>query len=189
MGSGRSFAGFASITAGLWLIDSAYKNRAPLQTARDILTNPNAALSKDGRIVKAVPTQVAGVTRGAGDGFGPTGAVTGDRGTVLRFAKAQIGKPYVFGASGPNSFDCSGLVLAAYKQVGKSLPHFVGMQAAMCKRTAQPQPGDIVFFGASLHHNGIYAGNGQLVHAPEPGDVVKLAKIWNESHWFGSLLP
>lgn len=188
MGSGRSFVGFASITGGLWLIESAYKNRAPLQTARDILTNPNAALTKEGHVAKAVPTQVSnGPTRGT-VGLGPSTA-TGDRGVVLNYARAQIGKPYVFGASGPNSFDCSGLVLAAYKQVGVPLPHFVGMQAAMCLRTTAPQPGDIVFFGASLHHNGIYAGNNMLVHAPQPGDVVKLADIWNESHWFGSLLP
>jgi cell wall-associated NlpC family hydrolase len=186
MGSGRSFAGFASITAGLWLIDSAYKNRAPVQTARDVLTNPNSALTKDGRIAKAVPTQTPQlISHGAAQ---PYGAATGDRAVVVNYARAQIGKPYVFAASGPNSFDCSGLVLAAYKQVGISLPHFVGMQAAMCKKTSQPQPGDIVFFGTSLHHDGIYAGNGQLIHAPEPGDVVKLSKIWNELHWFGSLL-
>jgi cell wall-associated NlpC family hydrolase len=94
-------------------------------------------------------------------------------------AMAQRGKPYVWAASGPRSFDCSGLVMFAYAAAGVSLPHSSRMQAGMGQSVSrsQLQPGDLVFFYSPVSHVGIYIGNGQMVHAPTSGDVVKVAGI------------
>ena len=94
-------------------------------------------------------------------------------------AMAQRGKPYVWAADGPDSFDCSGLTMYAYAAAGISLPHSSRMQAGMGQSVSrdQLQPGDLVFFYSPVSHVGIYIGNGQMVHAPTSGDVVKVAGI------------
>jgi cell wall-associated NlpC family hydrolase len=94
-------------------------------------------------------------------------------------AMAQRGKPYVWAASGPGSFDCSGLTSYAYGAAGISLPHSSLMQSRMGQPVsrAQLQPGDLVFFYSPISHVGIYIGNGQMVHAPTSGDVVKVAAV------------
>ena len=104
------------------------------------------------------------------------GNTLGDK--ALRKALAQQGKPYVWGAAGPSSFDCSGLTMWAYKQVGVSLPHYTVSQFNASHKVSHPQPGDLVFFyPPSLHHMGMYIGNGLMVHAPHTGDVVRVEKI------------
>jgi peptidoglycan DL-endopeptidase CwlO len=99
--------------------------------------------------------------------------------TVVDVAMAQRGKPYVWAASGPGSFDCSGLVDYAFSAAGIGLPHSSAMQYRMGQSVsrAQLQPGDLVFFYSPVSHVGIYIGNGQMVHAPTAGDVVKVAPI------------
>ena len=94
-------------------------------------------------------------------------------------AMAQRGDPYVWAASGPNSFDCSGLVQYAYAAAGISLPHSSRMQASMGQAVSRAdlQPGDLIAFYSPVSHIGIYIGNGQMVHAPTSGDVVKVASI------------
>jgi cell wall-associated NlpC family hydrolase len=94
-------------------------------------------------------------------------------------AMAQRGKPYVWAAEGPGSFDCSGLVLFAYAAAGVGVPHSSRMQSQMGQAVSrdQLQPGDLVFFYSPVSHVGIYIGNGQMVHAPTSGDVVKVASI------------
>jgi cell wall-associated NlpC family hydrolase len=94
-------------------------------------------------------------------------------------AMAQRGKPYVWAASGPSSYDCSGLVQFAYAAAGLGLPHSSRMQSQMGQRIPrdQLQPGDLVFFYSPVSHVGIYIGGGQMVHAPTFGDVVKVASI------------
>jgi peptidoglycan DL-endopeptidase CwlO len=94
-------------------------------------------------------------------------------------AMAQQGKPYVWAASGPGSYDCSGLVQFAYAAAGISLPHSSRMQSQMGQQIPrdQLQPGDLVFFYSPVSHVGIYIGGGQMVHAPTFGDVVKVAGI------------
>ena len=94
-------------------------------------------------------------------------------------AMAQRGKPYVWAAAGPGSFDCSGLVQYAYAAAGVSLPHSSKGQAGMGRAVsrAELQPGDIIAFYSPVSHVGIYIGNGQMVHAPTSGDVVKVASI------------
>ena len=92
---------------------------------------------------------------------------------------AQRGKPYEWGAAGPDSFDCSGLVQYAYRAAGIDLPHSSSQQATMGRAVsrAELQPGDLVAFYDPVSHIGIYIGNGLMVHAPTEGDVVKVAAI------------
>ncbi|MGY1601312.1 C40 family peptidase [Geodermatophilus sp. SYSU D00815] len=94
-------------------------------------------------------------------------------------AMAQRGKPYVWAAAGPGSYDCSGLVQYAFKAAGISLPHSSAQQSRMGQSVSrsQLQPGDLIFFYSPVSHVGIYIGNGQMVHAPTSGDVVKVAGI------------
>jgi cell wall-associated NlpC family hydrolase len=94
-------------------------------------------------------------------------------------AMAQRGKPYVWAAGGPNAYDCSGLTQYAFRAAGISLPHSSRGQAGMGQAVsrAQLQPGDLVFFYSPVSHVGIYIGNGQMVHAPTSGDVVKVASV------------
>jgi peptidoglycan DL-endopeptidase CwlO len=97
---------------------------------------------------------------------------------VANAAQSKVGSPYVWGATGPSSFDCSGLVQWAYKQAGKSVPRTsydqVGGGTSVSK--ANLQPGDVVaFYGAE--HVGIYIGNGRVVHAPTEGENVKISPL------------
>jgi cell wall-associated NlpC family hydrolase len=95
-------------------------------------------------------------------------------------AKRQLGKPYEWGGAGPDTFDCSGLTAWAWKAAGKTLSHYTGSQYNETARVAikDLQPGDLVFFGSDLHHVGLYVGNGQMIHAPQTGDVVKYDTIY-----------
>jgi cell wall-associated NlpC family hydrolase len=98
---------------------------------------------------------------------------------AVNTALAQQGKPYVWGGAGPNSFDCSGLSQYAYGAAGISLPHSSKMQSTMGIPVprADLQPGDLVFFYSPVSHLGIYIGNGQMVHAPSSGDVVRVINV------------
>ena len=102
--------------------------------------------------------------------------------TALRAALSQRGKPYVWGAAGPDSYDCSGLVVWAFAQEGISLPHYTGSlwNSGMHVSRDQLEPGDLVFFFADISHVGIYIGNGLMVDAPSAGqDVQVQAVFWN----------
>ncbi|MDR8413865.1 NlpC/P60 family protein [Nonomuraea sp. 3-1Str] len=109
-----------------------------------------------------------------------TGAASGNAAAVLRFAYSQVGKPYVFGGTGPGGWDCSGLTQASWRAAGVSLPRTTWQQWAWgaSRRVALNalQPGDLIF-SSGLGHVSIYAGNGQIVHAPQTGDVVKVATL------------
>ena len=98
---------------------------------------------------------------------------------AVQIALAQQGEPYVYGAAGPNQFDCSGLVKYAYGQVGVSLPHYTGAQyqAGTPVSKSALKPGDIVFFYDISQHNGMYVGNGKVVHAPHSGSVVQVVPL------------
>jgi cell wall-associated NlpC family hydrolase len=92
---------------------------------------------------------------------------------------AQQGKPYQWGASGPNSFDCSGLVMYAWAAAGVRLSHYVPSQYAETRHVSldQIQPGDIIYYNG-FGHDGIYIGGGQIIHAPHTGDVVRVADLY-----------
>jgi peptidoglycan DL-endopeptidase CwlO len=115
---------------------------------------------------------------------------------AVSVAEAQIGKPYVWGAAGPNSFDCSGLVMYAYAQVGVSIDHFTGDQwneGAHLSRD-QLRPGDLVFFAydtsnpATIHHVGMYIGNGEMVEAPHTGANVQISS-YARPDYIGAVRP
>ncbi|MER6296811.1 NlpC/P60 family protein [Streptomyces althioticus] len=99
---------------------------------------------------------------------------------ALAFARAQIGKPYVWGATGPGSYDCSGLTQAAWKAAGVSLPRttYDQVNAGTTVPVSQAQPGDLVFFYDDVTHVGIYIGNGMMIHAPKPGTYVREESIY-----------
>ncbi|MEU3890780.1 NlpC/P60 family protein [Streptomyces sp. NPDC029041] len=99
---------------------------------------------------------------------------------ALTFARAQIGKPYVWGAVGPGSYDCSGLTQAAWKAAGVTLPRttYDQVDAGTTVPLSQAQPGDLVFFYDDVTHVGIYIGNGMMIHAPKPGTYVREESIY-----------
>lgn len=98
---------------------------------------------------------------------------------AVDFAIAQVGKPYVWAATGPDSFDCSGLTMAAWAKGGVSLPHFAASQYTYGTHVSYDslQPGDLVFLYSDLHHVEIYIGNGLAVSAPQPGENVKIVRV------------
>ena len=111
-------------------------------------------------------------------------------GGVVGIALSQVGTPYVWGGAAPGGFDCSGLVMWAYAQVGVSLPHstYALYNMGVPVSYDQLQPGDLVFFDG-LGHVGLYIGGGQFVHAPHTGDVVKVSSLsegWYSSTYVGA---
>ncbi|MER7504765.1 C40 family peptidase [Nonomuraea pusilla] len=112
------------------------------------------------------------------------GSSMGD--VAANWALTQLGKPYVWAADGPDTYDCSGLTMRAWEQAGVPLDHWTGTQwtAGPHVPLDQLQRGDLLFFGylssdpGTIHHVGIYVGRGLMVHAPQTGDVVRVASIW-----------
>ena len=102
---------------------------------------------------------------------------------IMKAAAELVGTPYVFGGQTPGGIDCSGYVLFIYAQFGIDLPHSVYQQARLATKIPESEasPGDIVVFN-DFSHNGIYAGNGNFYHAPQPGDRVKLAPIFTDRY-------
>jgi cell wall-associated NlpC family hydrolase len=98
---------------------------------------------------------------------------------AVSYAYSKLGSPYVWGATGPDAFDCSGLVQAAYRSAGISLPRTTYAQIDSGRRVSRSEllPGDLVFFYSAISHVGIYVGNGQMIHAPNPTAPVRLAPI------------
>jgi cell wall-associated NlpC family hydrolase len=124
---------------------------------------------------------------------GSTGPVAATALAAVRVALAQLGKPYVFGAEGPSTYDCSGLVQYAYAHAGVGLPRTARPQFRATRPVPPSQllPGDLLFFATdksnwdTIHHVGIYLGGGRMVHAPTTGDVVRVAPVW-WAEYFGA---
>ncbi|MGF7234694.1 MAG: C40 family peptidase, partial [Frankia sp.] len=110
---------------------------------------------------------------------------------LVALAASHAGAPYVYGGSGPSSFDCSGLVQYIYHQLGRSIPRTAQAQYDFSTKIPQAnaQPGDLIFFGgtSSIYHVGIYAGGGMMWAAPHTGTVVQLEKIWTTDYHVGRI--
>ncbi|KUL39275.1 C40 family peptidase [Streptomyces regalis] len=120
--------------------------------------------------------------------LGNTGPASGRAMAAFQAAQSKIGSPYVYGASGPSSFDCSGLTSWAFAQAGVSIPRTSQAQASAGTRIysqSELKVGDLVIFYGDLHHVGFYAGNGQILHAPRTGTVVRYESINNMPFQFG----
>ncbi|MEV6351831.1 NlpC/P60 family protein [Streptomyces hydrogenans] len=116
--------------------------------------------------------------RSSGD-RAPVAAPTGRASAAISFARAQLGKPYVWGATGPSGYDCSGLTQAAWRAAGVSLPRTTYTQINAGRRVSRSElaPGDLVFFYSGISHVGLYIGGGQMIHAPRPGAPIRIAPI------------
>lgn len=122
---------------------------------------------------------------GSGSDSGGSTAPSSVGRSALNWAMTQIGKPYVWGATGPNGYDCSGLTMRAFQNAGVSLPRTTGAQYAATTHVpvGDMRPGDLIFYSSNgsasgIYHVAIYAGNGMRVHAPAPGSSVEHVPIW-----------
>lgn len=138
-----------------------------------------AAAAKAAKNKKATTTDSSG---GGSGGGGPLGYNADKAAQVVQIALQFVGVPYVWGGSSPSGFDCSGLVMYAYKQIGIYLPHSSAMMYSYGVYVPQDQlkPGDIVFFYNPIHHVGLYIGNGQMVNAT--GDHVQIGPVFKSSY-------
>ena len=111
----------------------------------------------------------------------PNVPVSGRAGAAVSYALAQVGDAYVYGATGPSAFDCSGLTMMAWAQAGVSLPHSSSAQMGSGSPVSQSdlQPGDLVFYYSPVSHVGIYIGNGQIVHASNPSTGVQVSPVFS----------
>ena len=117
-------------------------------------------------------------------------SVSGRAGAAVNYALAQVGDAYVYGAAGPNAFDCSGLTMMAWAQAGVSLPHSSSAQYNSGPHVAMSdlQPGDLVFYYSPISHVGIYIGGGKIVHAANPSSGVTVAAV-NSMPYSGAVRP
>jgi len=127
----------------------------------------------------------------------PGGPAANPGTAALLAAESRIGTPYRYGGSGPDAFDCSGLVAYAYQQAGVTVPRTAAQQYAVARTVPRRdlRPGDLVFFrlsGREVSHVGIYAGDGQFVHAPQTGGQVRTANLddeWYRERYAGAGRP
>ena len=117
-------------------------------------------------------------------------AASGRAGAAVSYALSQVGDAYVYGATGPDAFDCSGLTMMAWAQAGVSLPHSSSgqMGSGPAVSQSQLQPGDLVFYYSPVSHVGIYIGNGQIAHAANPSTGVQITGV-NTMPYSGAVRP
>ncbi|MFD9337914.1 NlpC/P60 family protein [Streptomyces sp. NPDC060028] len=143
-----------------------------------------AKLAAARRLLNAMPTQERAdferASRSGGRPDGPPdlpslGPSSGRAATAVMAARSAVGRPYVWGSTGPSGFDCSGLMVWSYRQAGVSLPRTSQAQRYAGRRVplSEAQPGDLVTYRSDASHVGMYVGNGQVVHAPYPGARVR----------------
>ena len=137
--------------------------------------------AEEARLAQAAQQDANAVTTSDSTATGRRTAVAGSgrAAKAIAFAKAQLGKPYVYAAAGPNAYDCSGLTSAAWKAAGVSIPRTSQTQYGAGKSVSKSdlQPGDLVFYYSGISHVALYVGNGTIIHAPHPGSNVRYAKL------------
>ncbi|MFF2434565.1 NlpC/P60 family protein [Streptomyces sp. NPDC058107] len=156
------------------------KKEAEAKRKAEELARQQAAAKAEADRKAEEAAKQAGSGGATGTGTGSDSSATTKADKVLAFARAQLGKPYVWGATGPSSYDCSGLTQAAWKAAGVDIPRTTWDQVKVGTRiaTADLQPGDLVFFYDDISHVGIYKGDGMMIHAPKPGANVREESIY-----------
>ncbi len=177
---------YADVSAVAVLRDRYLAEKAPLDELTAQLAVQDAELADRKQVIETRLAQLQQLRLAA---FRPAGLLRpvpcplvylGDRGSIAaKKACDAIGKPYVWAAAGPNAYDCSGLTLAAWGSVGVPLGHYTGWQwlAGTPVTRDQLRPGDLVFYFRDLHHVAVYVGGDWVVHAPHPGDVVRMTHL------------
>ncbi len=127
---------------------------------------------------------------GAGSSASAAAPASGKAAAAVRYAMAQVGNAYVYGAAGPSAFDCSGLTMAAWARAGVSLPHSSSAQMGSGRSvsSSELQPGDLVFYYSPVSHVGMYIGDGKIVNALNPGAGVRISGV-NDMPYSGAVRP
>jgi cell wall-associated NlpC family hydrolase len=137
------------------------------------------------------PGDSGSASSGGDSSPGPSGGSSSAGGQAVAYARAQLGKPYIWGAEGPGGYDCSGLTMMAWRSAGVSIPRVSGAQYGIGRHInsmSALEPGDLVFFGSPIHHVGMYVGNGTMIEAPYTGASVRYHSI-NRRDYAGATRP
>jgi cell wall-associated NlpC family hydrolase len=155
-----------------------------LSTLRDKMAAEKAQIDDKAAKAKAILDDLeaearAKILSGGWTGDLPGVTASGRAAVAVRFAMAQVGKAYVYGAAGPNAYDCSGLTMRAWGAAGVGLPHSSGAQQGSGMRVSESElrPGDLVFYYSPVSHVGMYIGNGLIVNALNPGAGVRVSGL------------
>jgi cell wall-associated NlpC family hydrolase len=174
-------------------VDSEIKTIVAQQAAAAAAAAAAASRARAEQLAAATGSGDSGTSGSGGGGSGgssfPAPSIPA-HGNVVDYARSRLGLPYVWAAAGPDSFDCSGLVLWCYAKIGISLPHSSQEQINCGQRVSQKdlQPGDLVFFGSPIHHVGMYIGGGQMIEAPHTGANVRISGAFR-SDYAGACRP
>ncbi|HEV2887311.1 MAG TPA: NlpC/P60 family protein [Jatrophihabitans sp.] len=179
----REVAKYKALLATLTAAERAkYYNPVPQPSAATVARVVSRAVTRT--VTPTVVVDTARITPAP-----PARPASRGAGAAVSAARAQLGKPYSWGGSGPYSFDCSGLTAWAWRAAGVSLPHNAASQRGSGSSVSRGdlQPGDLVFFGSPAYHVGIYIGDGMMIHAPTTGDVVKVSSLSYMSDYSGAV--
>jgi cell wall-associated NlpC family hydrolase len=154
-------------------VDRLAAKKAEVQRAADKTRALLARMRAPDR--PAAPSQPSGPVASPPSGGGGSGSAA----AVVAYARAQVGKPYCYGGSGPGCFDCSGLTMMAWRQAGVSLPHSSASQYNVGRRISagELQPGDLIFYYSPISHVSVYIGGGQRISATHTGDYVRVQSL------------
>lgn len=160
------------------------EERAASRAATEARRRARALAEAAREAATAEPPPAPAAPEAASAPVAPAPAANGGAQAAVDAALSQTGKPYRWGAAGPDSYDCSGLTMWAWAHGGVSLPHNSGAQYAGTARVARDewQPGDLLFFGSPIHHVGMYIGNGQMVEAPYTGSQVRVNSAYRPDY-------
>ncbi|MFF9361735.1 C40 family peptidase [Streptomyces griseoluteus] len=167
-----------AVTAKLKQARQLLARLTPPERAK-VTTGAPAVPAPAGAGGRSAPTPATFGEASPGRATAPVPPPTSRASAAVAYAYRKLGSPYVWGATGPDAFDCSGLIQAAYRSAGISLPRTTYAQINAGRRVSrsQLQPGDLVFFYSGISHVGIYVGNGRMIHAPNPSAPVRVAPI------------
>lgn len=160
------------------LLNAAHAQLDSLQAAQRQRLAQQAAAARARALAARAAYQAKPAARSSGVA-GSAAPASGAGATAVQFAYAQLGKPYVYGAAGPDSYDCSGLTMRAWDAAGVALSHNAAAQQGSIPAVSLSalQPGDLVFFGAPAYHVAIYVGNGNIIQAPHTGADVEVTPL------------